>query len=95
MSSNNTLISDLENLIAEKICLKIEKWNLYLGDAGLARSLAIECLSNLEKGPRNSALISLESIKVKIGDGIHHINLSEFISSSQIDELEDILNKFN
>ena len=34
-------ISDLENVIAEKVFIKIEKWNLYLGDAGLARHLAI------------------------------------------------------
>ena len=39
-------ISDLENIISEKIFIKIEKWNLYLGDAGLARNLAIECISN-------------------------------------------------
>ena len=36
-------ISDLENIISEKVFIKIEKWNLYLGDAGLARHLAIEC----------------------------------------------------
>ena len=29
-------ISDLENIISEKVFIKIEKWNLYLGDAGLA-----------------------------------------------------------
>ena len=34
-------ISDLENVISEKVFIKIEKWNLYLGDAGLARHLAI------------------------------------------------------
>ena len=39
-------ISDLENVISEKVFIKIEKWNLYLGDAGLARHLAIECISN-------------------------------------------------
>ena len=39
-------ISDLENIISEKVFIKIEKWNLYLGDAGLARHLAIECISN-------------------------------------------------
>ena len=39
-------ISDLENIISERLFIKIEKWNLYLGDAGLARKLAIECISN-------------------------------------------------
>ena len=43
-------ISDLENIISEKIFIKIEKWNLYLGDAGLARNLALECIGNLDKG---------------------------------------------
>ena len=38
-------ISDLENVISEKVFIKIEKWNLYLGDAGLARHLAIECIA--------------------------------------------------
>ena len=34
-------ISDLENIISEKIFIKIEKWNLYRGDPGLARNLAL------------------------------------------------------
>ena len=40
--NSQILISDLENIISEKVFIKIEKWNLYLGDAGLARHLAIE-----------------------------------------------------
>ena len=30
-------ISDLDNIISEKVFIKIENWNLYIGDAGLAR----------------------------------------------------------
>jgi len=44
-------ISDLASIISDKIFIKIEKWNLYLGDAGLARNLAIECISNKDQGP--------------------------------------------
>ena len=95
MNSENKVISDLENLISEEIFIKIEKWNLYLGDAGLARSLAIECISNLEKGSREAAKIGLNSIKVKIGDGLNSINLYELIPLTQIDVLEEILNNFN
>ena len=84
-------ISDLESIISEKIFIKIEKWNLYLGDAGLARNLAIECISNLNKGGRESAKLSLNTIKVKVGDGKETIPLSTFITSSQICELEEIL----
>ena len=63
-------ISDLENVISEKVFIKIEKWNLYLGDAGLARHLAIECISNKDQGPLEAAKLSLKAIKVKVGDGV-------------------------
>ena len=94
MNSNNNSISDLENLIAEKICLKIERWNLFLGDAGLARQLAIECLSNISKGIRNAVDIALETVQVSIGDGSENIALSRFIIISQKKDLENILEDF-
>ena len=84
-------ISDLENIISEKIFIKIEKWNLYIGDAGLARNLAIECISNFNRSSKESAKLSLNAIKVKIGDGKETIPLSRFITSSQISDLEEIL----
>ena len=87
-------ISDLENIISEKVFIKIEKWNLYLGDAGLARYLAIECISNKNKGPLEAAKISLKAINVKVGDGVNSIPLINLITSSQIQELEEILEKF-
>ena len=64
-------ISDLENVISEKVFIKIEKWNLYLGDAGLARNLAIECISNKDQGPLGAAKLSLKAINVKVGDGVN------------------------
>ena len=94
MNSNNHSISDLENSIAETICLKIENWNLYLGDAGLARKLAIECLSNTSKGIKNTVEIALESVKVSIGDGSTKIALSKFIIASQKQDLENLLEDF-
>ena len=87
-------ISDLENIISEKVFIKIEKWNLYLGDAGLARKLAIECLSYKEQGPLEAAKISLKAINVKVGDGLKSIPLINLITSSQILELEEILESF-
>ena len=94
MNSHNNSISDLENLISETICLKIEKWNLYLGDAGLARKLAIECLSNTSKGIKNAVEIALESVHVSIGDGSIKIALSKFIIASQKKDLEILLEEF-
>ena len=87
-------ISDLENIISEKVFIKIEKWNLYLGDAGLARNLAIECISNKNKRPIEAAKISLKAINVKVGDGIKSIPLINLITNSQILELEEILESF-
>ena len=87
-------ISDLENIISEKIFIKIEKWNLYLGDAGLARNLAIKCISNKDEGVSEAAKISLNEINVKIGDGVKSIPLINLITSPQILELEEILESF-
>ncbi len=88
------LISDLENIISEKVFIKIEKWNLYLGDAGLARHLAIECVSNKDEGPLEAAKLSLQSINVKVGDGVNSVPLIKLITTSQILELEEILESF-
>ena len=87
-------ISDLENVISERVFIKIEKWNLYLGDAGLARDLAIECISNKEQGPLRAAKLSLKAISVKVGDGFNSIPLINLITNSQILELEEILESF-
>ena len=87
-------ISDLENIISEKVFIKIEKWNLYLGDAGLARNLAIECISNKDQGPLEAAKISLNAINVKVGDGVNIIPLINLITNSQIQELGEILERF-
>jgi len=87
-------ISDLADIISEKIFIKIEKWNLYLGDAGLARKLAIECISNKDQGASEAAKISLSKINVKVGDGVKSIPLVNLITSSQIIELEEILESF-
>ena len=87
-------IGDLENVISEKVFIKIEKWNLYLGDAGLSRSLAIECISNKDQGSLEAAKLSLKAINVKVGDGVNSIPLINLITNSQILELEEILESF-
>ena len=87
-------ISDLENVISEKVFIRVEKWNLYLGDAGLARSLAIECISNKDQGSLKAAKLSLKAINVKVGDGVNSIPLINLITKSQILELEEILESF-
>ena len=91
---NQIQISELENIISERIYIKIENWNLYLGDAGLARNLAIQCISNIEHLPKEAAKLSLQSIQVKVGDCKESISLFKLVTSSQIYELEEILEKF-
>ena len=92
--NSQLLISDLENIISERIFIKIEKWNLYLGDAGLARKLAIECISNKDHGPLEAVKLSLNTINVKVGDGVKSIPLINLVTTSQILELEEILESF-
>ena len=95
MNLNPSTISELENLISERICLKIEKWNLYLGDAGLSRKLALECISNMQMGIQVAAETSLKSINISIGGGNENISMLKFIAKSQVKELEEILDGFN
>ena len=94
MNVNDSTISDLENLISERICLKIEKWNLFLGDIGLSRKLALECISNLQMGSQAAAETSLKSINISIGGGNENISLYKFIAKSQVKDLEDMLDEF-
>ncbi len=95
MGFKESTISDLENIIGDQIYIRIENWNLYLGDAGLARRLAIELLSNLEKGSKEATKLSLEELLVKVGDGKKNVPLSSLIPASQINELADILDSLN
>ena len=95
MGLNEATISDLENLIGDQIYIKIENWNLYLDDAGLARRLAIECLSNSDKGSKEAAKLGLEGLLVKIGDGNLNLPLASLITSSQINDLENLIDSFN
>ena len=67
---------------------------MYLGDAGLARHLAIECISNKDQDTSEAAKISLKAIDVKVGDGYKNIPLIHLVTSSQILELEEILESF-
>ena len=72
----------------------MEKWNLYLGDAGLAKDLAIECQANFEQGANVAAKKGLEAIQVKLGGGTTYLPLSRLIPSNQLFDLEEILEPY-
>ena len=50
MTLSASEIRDLQEQIADRIYIQIAGWHLYLGDAGLAEALAIECAARLEQG---------------------------------------------
>ena len=87
-------LRELEISIADRIYLKVQKWNLYLGDAGLSQALAIECQANLDKGSSFAAKQAFDSVIVQLGGGNTEIPLSKLISSGQVFELEEILEPY-
>ena len=93
-SMDSSQIIELELLIADRIFIKVGNWNLYLGDAGLAKDLAIECLANLEDGANVSARKALESIQVQLGGGNTRLPLSRLIPPNQFFDLEEILEPY-
>ena len=94
ISLSNDQLRELEILIADRIFLQVQKWNLYLGDAGLAKALAMECQSNLHKGSNAAAKKAFDSVVVQLGGGTTEVPLSNLISSGQVFELEEILEPY-
>ncbi len=57
-------LRDLQLAIADRLYIQVEKWHLYLGDAGIAEALAIECSAQLNKGSCIAARQALGSVHV-------------------------------
>ena len=87
-------IQELEVLIADRLFIKVGNWNLYLGDAGLAKDLAIECQINFHQGANIAARKALEAVQVKIGGGSTKLPLSRLIPPNQFFDLEEILEPY-
>jgi len=87
-------LKELQLAIADRIYIQIENWNLYLGDAGLAESLAIECKAYLDQGAAMSARKGLEGVKVKLGGGGTSLPLARLVNPGQFFELEEILEPY-
>jgi len=94
MDLNANDLKELEISISDRIYIKIESWNLYLGDAGLAKNLAIECKAYLDQGPDIAARKALESVSVQLGGGNTRLPLARLIPSGQIFDLEEILGPY-
>ena len=91
---DSSQINELAISIADSLFIQVGNWNLYLGDAGLAKDLAIECQANFEQGPNVAAKKGLEAIQVKLGGGETRLPLSRLIPSNQLFDLEEILEPY-
>ncbi|MFM7311860.1 MAG: DUF3181 family protein [Cyanobium sp.] len=89
--------SDLEELsraIADRLYVQIAGWHLYLGDAGLAETLAIECAGRLDQGAAICARQALEAVQVPIGGGATRFPLARLVPAGQLRDLEEILEPY-
>ncbi len=94
MSFDSSKIRDLSLAISDRIYIQIEKWHLYLGDAGLSEELAMECQANIQSGAAIAARKAFEAVQVTLGGGNSKLPLSKLISSQQFFELEEILEPY-
>ena len=93
-SIDSSQINELAVSIADRLFIKVGNWNLYLGDAGLAKDLAIECQANFDQGTNVAARKGLEAIQVKLGGGKMRLPLSKLIPPNQFFDLEEILEPY-
>ncbi len=94
MSIDSVELRELELAISDRIYIQVEKWHLYLGDAGLSEALAIECKANISSGAAIAARKAFEGVQVHLGGGNTKLPLSRLISSGQLFELEEILETY-
>jgi hypothetical protein len=94
MSLSASDLRDLEVALADRLYLQIAGWHLYLGDAGLAQTLAIECAARLDQGCSVCARQALEAVQVPIGGGATRLPLARLVPAGQLRDLEEVLEPF-
>jgi hypothetical protein len=94
MSLSASDLRDLEVALADRLYLQIAGWHLYLGDAGLAQLLAIECAARLDQGSAVCARQALEAVQVPIGGGATRLPLARLVPAGQLRDLEEVLEPF-
>ncbi len=87
-------LKDLEVALADRLYLQVASWHLYLGDAGLAQPLAIECAARLDQSAAICARQALEAVQVPIGAGSTRLPLARLIPAGQLSDLEEVLEPF-
>ena len=94
MSLSASELHDLEVALADRLYLQIAGWHLYLGDAGLAQPLAIECAARLDQGRAVCARQSLEAVQVPIGGSATRLPLARLVPAGLLRDLEEVLEPF-
>ena len=94
MNLSASQLKDLEVALADRLYLQVAGWHLYLCDAGLAQTLAIECAARIDQGCTVCARQALEAVQVPIGGGPTRLPLARLVPSGQLMDLEDILEPF-
>ncbi|MEX1317961.1 MAG: DUF3181 family protein [Synechococcaceae cyanobacterium] len=94
MTLSASELKELQNTLADRLYLQVAGWHLYLGDAGLAQELAIECAARLDQGSGVCARQALEAVQVPIGGGSTRLPMARLIPAGQLRDLEDILEPF-
>jgi hypothetical protein len=87
-------LAELSRTIADRLYVQIAGWHLYLGDAGLAETLAIECAGRLDQGPAVCARQALEAVQVPIGGGATRLPLARLVPAGQLRDLEELLQPY-
>jgi len=86
-------LDDLTRAIADRLYIQVAGWHLYLGDAGLAATLAQESAARLEQGAEVAARQALEAVQVPIGGGATRLPLARLLPVGQLRDLEDLLQR--
>lgn len=94
MSLNPRDLEELTRSIADRLYLQVAGWHLYLGDAGLAETLAIECAGRLDQGAAVCARQALEGVQVPIGGGATRLPLARLVPAGQLRDLEELLQPY-
>ena len=87
-------LGELSRSLADRLYVQVAGWHLYLGDAGLADTLAQECAARLEHGAAVCARQALEAVQVPIGGGSTRLPLARLLPAGQLRDLEDLLRPY-
>ena len=87
-------LRELELALGERLYLQLAGWHLYLKDAGLAQTLAMECAARLDQGAEIAARQALEAVQVPIGGGATRLPMARFVRLASFGTLRRFWNPF-